>query len=178
MGKKTTEIFSEKLDSYFFFFAEEAFKKSWNDHRWFKAQALAESGLDPRAVSPVGAKGIMQLMPDTAAEMAALLKIVDFDVFNPMHNIRCGIAYDRRCWDVWKKETGIERIRFMLGSYNAGVGNILKAQALAEKYKLPTDQWFSICSTLYQVTGAHAFETIKYVWDIEQYYKQLMEGTL
>ena len=41
------------------------------DWRWFKAQGIAESGLRPNAHSSAGAKGIMQILPATAAGWAA-----------------------------------------------------------------------------------------------------------
>ncbi|MBU1564241.1 MAG: transglycosylase SLT domain-containing protein [Proteobacteria bacterium] len=142
--------------------------------QWFKAQAIAESGLDPAAVSPAGALGVMQLMPGTADYMARKLQISKAPHV-PHVNIRMGIAYDRKCWGVWKKESGLERVRFMLGSYNAGVGNILEAQALAERAGLACDRWVSLVSALPEITGRHATETINYVERIERLYTQLNE---
>jgi soluble lytic murein transglycosylase-like protein len=142
--------------------------------QWFKAQAIAESGLDPLAVSPAGALGVMQLMPGTGADMARKVS-VNFTPQVPHVNIRLGIAYDRFCWEVWKKETGLERVRFMLGSYNAGVGNILEAQDLAGRSGLATDHWSAIASSLPNITGRHADETINYVSRIERLYAELTQ---
>jgi membrane-bound lytic murein transglycosylase F len=142
---------------------------------WCKAQAVAESELNPEALSPAGAMGVMQLMPGTAAEMAAKYG-TDDDIQLPHVNIRYGIAYDKRCFDVWSKESGRERIRFMLGSYNAGVGNILEAQKLAALAGLATDRWPSIASYLPSITGRHATETINYVAKIERLFDQLIAG--
>lgn len=161
--------YSNCYDHYFQVYALEFFYRilPW---QWFKAQAIAESALNPDAVSPVGAFGVMQLMPDTAAEMASKLGGASHV---PHVNIRLGIAYDRRCWDIWKQESGIERIRFMLGSYNAGPGHIIKAQKLAEAANLPTDKWQSITMALPEVTGRHSKETIEYVAKIERLFEQL-----
>jgi len=145
--------YSNCYDRYFQVYALEFFYAKIVPWQWFKAQAIAESGLNPEAVSPAGAFGIMQLMPDTAADMAATL---GGDPHLPHTNIRLGIAYDRQCWNVWAEENGIERIRFMLGSYNAGPGNILRAQQLAERAKLPTDRWEFITMSLPEITGRHA----------------------
>jgi len=145
--------------------------------QWFEAQGIAESGLDPEAVSPAGALGVMQLMPGTAADMARKLSISKA-VYVPHVNIRMGIAYDRQCWNVWAKETGSERRRFMLGSYNAGIGNILEAQDLAGRSGLATDRWLSIVSALPSITGEkHAAETIDYVAKIERIYSELTKDS-
>jgi len=135
------------------------------DWNWFKCQAIAESTLNPEAVSPAGAIGIMQLMPATSAEMAAKLNIPD-DPFNPEFSIRAGICYDRRCYDIWKKEEDLERLRFMFASYNAGAGNIIKAQRLAT-FKT---KWISVSTQLPKITGRHAEETFNYVRRIERMY--------
>ncbi|MDH4248482.1 MAG: transglycosylase SLT domain-containing protein, partial [Deltaproteobacteria bacterium] len=63
------------------------------DWRWFKAQGVAESGLDPAVCSAAGACGLMQFMPGTALAMGVT------DRFNARASIRAGIAYDRRLWD-------------------------------------------------------------------------------
>jgi len=141
--------------------------------QWFKAQGIAESALDPEAVSPAGALGIMQLMPGTGAEMARSLG-VNFTPQIPHINIRLGIAYSRRCWEMWKKEAGLERTRFMFGSYNAGPGNILEAQDLAQRSNLAPDRWDSIVASLPSITGEkNSRETINYVARIEQLYAEL-----
>lgn len=161
-------------DYYFRHYSEHFFGAA-EDWRWFKAQATAESWLDPCATSPVGAYGVMQLMPGTSKEMAGILGIEDLPQA-PHLNIQMGIGYCKRCWDIWGKEAGIERLRFAFGSYNAGPGNIIKAQKLAKAQGLPTDQWDSIVRMLPRVTGRRASETIGYVARIERYYRELREA--
>jgi soluble lytic murein transglycosylase-like protein len=165
MGSITTEY-----DAFFQRYSLEFFGQDI-DWRWFKAQGIAESNLDPLVVSPVGAVGIMQLMPGTSAEMAERLDLDDLP-FIPYLNIRMGVGYDRRCFDIWKNETGIERLRFMFASYNSGPGNIMKAQRLAD-FK---NQWNAVRKFLPRFTRHHAEETIEYVRRIERYYKELTNG--
>lgn len=159
-----TARISNKYNHLFQRFSLEYFGPDF-DWQWFKMQAICESGLNPEAVSPAGAIGIMQLMPGTSAEMARRLGLID-SPRDPEFNIRAGIAYDRRCWDIWKLEAGIERIRFMLASYNAGAGNIIKAQRLAT-FK---NKWSTVSAHLPKITGRHAEETITYVRRIEKIY--------
>ena len=139
------------------------------DWRWFKAQAMAESGFDIKAVSPAGARGIMQLMPPTSAEVAVQMGLPD-DPFDPLIGIKMGVFYDRRMWRIWRAEVGLERVRFMFAAYNAGAGHIIKAQRLAS----PTYQWWAVAKELPRITGIrNARETTSYVKRIEAYYRQL-----
>ncbi len=128
------------------------------DWQWFKAMAVAESGLNPTAKSKAGAMGIMQLMPKTSAQVAAELLIAD-DPFNPRTGILMGIHYARKMWNIFKNEQGLDRLCFMLGAYNAGFGNIIKAQGRAKLSYV----WDDIAEVLPLVTGRHANETIQYV---------------
>ena len=94
------------------------------DWRWFKAQAIAESGLKPGATSKSGARGIMPLMPRTFREIKeknAHLKDMD----SPRWNIAAGIYYDRLLYKRWvSPPPGEERLYFDFGSYNAGYTRI------------------------------------------------------
>jgi len=77
-----------------------------------------ESGFDPRAVSRVGARGLMQLMPATGVEQARREGLTDFhpdSLFVPDVNIRLGVTYLR---DVLRRHDG--NVAYALAHYNAG----------------------------------------------------------
>jgi membrane-bound lytic murein transglycosylase F len=173
MGKRKQSI-SNCYDDYFKTYSYLLFPGRIDWH-WMKAIAVVESSLDPEAISPVGAIGVMQLMPETSAEMAGKHHIENAP-YTPHLNINLGIAYARRCFNLWKKEKGIERLRFMLGSYNAGPRNIIDAQTLVETWGIPTDEWASIASALPEITGPFAKETIVYVARVESIFNTLTRG--
>ncbi|WP_432408891.1 lytic transglycosylase domain-containing protein [Wukongibacter sp. M2B1] len=84
----------------------------------------AESKFDPKAVSPKGAKGLMQISSITGNWASEELSIDDYNeelLFNPEINIRIG------CWylDKLRKEFG-DNIVHILAAYNAGSGNVSK----------------------------------------------------
>ncbi len=83
------------------------------DPHLIKAIIVAESGFNPRAVSRVGARGLMQLMPRTARAMG--LK----DSFNPEKNIDAGVRYFRRLLDRFDGNT-----KLALAAYNAGISKV------------------------------------------------------
>lgn len=80
----------------------------------------AESSFQSDAVSPVGAMGLMQIMPSTAEWLAELMGIsyTEEDLFNPAYNIRMGTFYLRRLI------TYFGDVDTALASYNAGMGNV------------------------------------------------------
>lgn len=135
--------------------------------RWIDraAQVQAESAFNPRAVSPVGARGLAQFMPATWAEWAP-----GADPFDPMAGIQAQHRYM-----LWLEARCGGRLDPALGAYNAGLGSIRKAQRLAESLGLTTpDAWLK---TLPRVTGqAHAAETAGYLIRNRRYRAALRQG--
>lgn len=138
----TDEQWTDKYDVYFKKYAKHYFGPHV-DWRWFKSQGIAESNLDPKAKSWVGAKGIMQIMPATYEEILKKnphLPKTD----EPRWNIAAGIFYDRMLYRKWKKKKTIsteERLSFSFASYNAGLGTVLKAFKKASKQHGDVKQW-------------------------------------
>jgi soluble lytic murein transglycosylase-like protein len=133
------------------------------DWHVFKAQAIAESNLDPGVKSKVGARGLMQLMPSTFAEVQTKnpeLSSLD----DPEWNVAAGIYYDRMLWRLWDEHPTLEDRRdFMLGSYNAGRSTLIRAQFAARARTLDHRCWESIVQVAPEVKGWRYRETLEYV---------------
>ena len=145
------------------------------DWRYFKAQGMAESNLDSAARSYVGARGIMQLMPTTFAQIQS--RRTEFEsIDNVEWNIAAGILHDRYLWQRWK-DLGIddERRRFMFASYNAGEGPILRARGMARTRQLDAHAWATIEQIAPEVQRWRYRETLGYVRKIQRNYRQLTE---
>ena len=152
-----------KYDSYFSKYSKRYFGVGF-DWRYFKAQAIAESNLRPDALSPAGASGLMQIMPDTFEEIRRRHAAIAGTVDQPRWNVAAGIWYNRQNFTMWRADRPfVERLKFMFGSYNAGRGNILRAQRVALQDGLNGTLWSSIEVCLPEVTGRHSTETLTYV---------------
>jgi membrane-bound lytic murein transglycosylase F len=137
-----------------------------HDWRIFKAQAMAESNISMDAKSWVGARGIMQLMPSTFKEVHSKNPDI-LSINKPEWNIAAGIYYDRQLWNQWTEQQDQERNRFMLGSYNAGRGTLLRAQGVARDQQLDPALWLSIETVAPEVQRWRHEETLAYVERIE-----------
>ncbi len=85
------------------------------DPALLRAIIQVESNFDPTAVSPKGARGLMQLMPLTAVALHVL------DPFDPGENIRAGAAEVRRLLDRFHGD-----MRLALAAYHAGEGRVMQ----------------------------------------------------
>ncbi len=85
--------------------------------RWIVAQCQIESAGDPRAVSPVGAIGLLQLMPATASEVGVA------NPFDPAENIQGGIRYLQRQYNaLGEVPSHVDRLLWSFAAYNGGRG--------------------------------------------------------
>jgi soluble lytic murein transglycosylase-like protein len=100
---------------------------------------LQESGGDPNAVSPKGAEGLMQIMPNTAKKPGFGVKPLK-DAFDPQENVRFGTDY------LYALKNRYGNTRDALIAYNWGVGNTdkwLKSGAAVDKLPKETRNYFS-----------------------------------
>lgn len=157
---------TDRYDDTFRKYAKRFFGPGY-DWRIFKAQGMAESNLSMNAKSQVGARGIMQLMPTTFREIQS--KNSEFKAINhPEWNIAAGIFYNRQLWTQWQGQAGeSDHHRFMLGSYNAGRGTLLRAQEVARAKTLDPAIWPSIQTVAPEVPRWRHAETLNYIQRIE-----------
>lgn len=95
------------------------------DPRLVGAVIGAESAGNKSAVSPKGAQGLMQLMPETGREVAKRIGLDSFDPNNPEHNILVGTAYLGEQLKKYKGDVGLA-----LAAYNAGPGAVDKHKGI------------------------------------------------
>jgi membrane-bound lytic murein transglycosylase MltF len=145
------------------------------DWRHFKAQGLAESGLDTAARSRNGARGIMQLMPNTLAAIRAHGADLD-SIQDPELNIAAGIKHDRALWVMWDRAATPEDQRcFMFASYNAGLITIQRASRLARRRHLDPTLWQNVVKVSALVYRWRQRQTLHYLHVLEGWFGQLDE---
>ena len=94
-------------------------KKYQVDFALIKAMIRAESGFNPLAVSRKGAKGLMQLMPETASRMNVS------NVFNPRENIEGGVRHFKNLLSLFDND-----VRLSLAAYNAGENLVAELRSI------------------------------------------------
>ena len=131
------------------------------------AQGYQESGLDQRTRSPVGAIGVMQVMPTTAKDRNVAIK--DIHLTEP--NIHAGVKYLRFLVNQYFDEPGIDRVNrhlFAFAAYNAGPNRITRLRSEAAAKGLDPNKWFNNV----ELVAAEDIgrETVQYVSNIYKYY--------
>lgn len=122
-----------------------------------------ESGWDPEAVSAPGARGLMQVMPPTAAEVAAQLGLEPFDpdrLFDPDINIRIGTYYLAA---LRQQFAGQEAA--MLAAYNGGARHVHDW--------LATGRWSGQPTALHQIPFPETREFVRQVLRDRERYEAL-----
>ena len=131
------------------------------------AQGYQESGLDQDVRSPVGAIGVMQVMPATAND--PVVGIPNIDEVEP--NIQAGNKYLRHLVDQYFDDPGIDavnRLLFAFAGYNAGPNRINRLRKVAAEEGLDPNQWFRNVELV--VAREVGREPVHYVANIYKYY--------
>ena len=129
------------------------------------AQSYQESRLDHSARSPVGAIGIMQIMPATGRAMNV------GDIHRVDVNIHAGVKYLRYVIDRHFSDEALDELNrglFAFASYNAGPARIRRFRTTAAERGLDPNLWFNNVERIAaEVIGR---ETVQYVSNIFKYY--------
>ena len=156
------------------------------DWRLLAAMVYQESKFDPNTTSWAGAKGLLQMMPATAKEQGVTNRA------SPEQSLRGGTDYILWIEKQWqsKVEYKDEQLKFIMASYNVGLGHVYDACALTEKVGGDPKLWADVRLSLLKLSNrkyyndpvvklgyARGSEPVNYVDDIlERYtrYKQLI----
>ena len=126
-----------KISHYDHLFKKYADSIGW-DWKMLASLAYKESNFDTSVVSWAGAKGLMQLMPRTARAMG----VPEGKEHNAEESVRAATKYLKQMERSFRSITDTdERINFILASYNAGIGHVYDAMALAGKYGYDKHVW-------------------------------------
>ncbi len=124
--------------SFRYIFFKKYGKEKKIDWRLLASIAFQESTFNTEGQSWAGAAGLMGLMPETAASVG----LDQNRILDPDSNIRAGTEYLKSLLALFRSvENPDERLKMALASYNAGVGHVFDARALAEKYEADKNVW-------------------------------------
>ena len=159
---------------------EEAAVQSSQDWRLLAAIGYQESKWDPSAASPNGAKGLMQIMLNTASDARVL------DLSDARQSIFGGARYFRHVYEMVPAHVpDPDRTWFALAAYNIGYGHVEDARVLAQKAGRNPDSWAAVREFLPLLTQeywytqtangyARGWEPVRYVDNVRNY-RNLLE---
>jgi len=137
------------------------------DYLMMAAQAYQESGLDQGRKSHVGAIGVMQVLPTTAADRN--VNVADIEKLE--NNIHAGVKYMRFIVNRYYNDESIDDLNKMLfafASYNAGPAKVRRLRKKTAAMGLNPNVWFNnVEIAAAKVIGR---ETVQYVSNIYKYY--------
>jgi len=138
-----SSIKGDKLSPYDEVIKREAQRLNW-DWKLLTAMIYQESQFVPDAKAWTGASGLMQLIPETAERFGA------DSLSGPSENIHAGISFLLSLNKYWgdRLQDSLEVIKFSLASYNVGLGHVLDAVRLTEKFNSDASQWENVAKFL------------------------------
>ncbi|MFP4380848.1 MAG: transporter substrate-binding domain-containing protein [Candidatus Sumerlaeia bacterium] len=153
------------------------------DWRLVVAQMYEESRFDPKAESWVGAKGLLQVMPQTAEEMG-------FDnLEDPEQSIHAGLMYLHNNYVQFRPNLDVrDRMWFTLAAYNAGIGHVIDARRLSRQMGWSYDRWFGNVEEAMLLLGKREYarrarhgwvrgsEPVNYVRQIKERYELYLQN--
>jgi membrane-bound lytic murein transglycosylase F len=149
------------------------------DWRLVTALIYQESRFYPRATSKAGARGLMQVMPHLGGDQSDSLYV-------PAPNLRAGLRLLRGSWEGFAYLDSLDRLRFTLAAYHAGIGHVTDARRLAMDIGLDPNRWDGgLAVTLprkaqrrWYTDMRHGYyrgdETVRYVEEILNRYRMYM----
>ncbi|MEQ9425517.1 MAG: transporter substrate-binding domain-containing protein [Cyclobacteriaceae bacterium] len=173
-----SNISGSKISPYDDLIIKAAQELGW-DWKLLAAQVYQESNFNPRAKSWAGAVGLMQLVPRTGMAYGVT------DLENPEKSIEAGTKHIKWLNRYWKEKVpdSLERVKFILASYNVGQGHVLDAYRLAEQNLEDSDNWETVSKFLLKKSEekyyrdpvvkygyCHCEEPVQYVENIFELY--------
>jgi membrane-bound lytic murein transglycosylase MltF len=162
----TNETEMKKFDAYVKYFQKYAAEYNF-DYLMLAAQGYQESMLNQDRVSPRGAVGVMQVLPQYAAANPINIP----DVRDPENNIHAGAKMLAHITKTYFNDPGIDQMNktlFTFAAYNAGQNRIVRLRKETQAEGLDPNRWFGNVELV--VAKDIGQETVQYVANIYKYY--------
>lgn len=158
----------DKISPYDDLIKKNADRIGW-DWRLLASLIYQESRFKVKAVSWAQARGLMQLMPETAEELGVE------DRTDPAQNLYGGSRYLEQMWGNFEAvDDSIQRLKFAMAAFNCGLGHVQDAQRLAEAKERDPHVWDDhvedmVLALSYPEGYNHAVVKFGYVRGVEPY---------